>query len=327
MMPILSLCKVAFAGLSAMCLAVTAQAETLQIEDLYPARAPDIALIKSISIDRFGGQDGTALAFEIEDKLSDVEIQETSYFKIMAGRSAVDPEATLSGTATTGVEEYEVSEYRDRCIERNEKGKCEKRKSIKVACLKRVIDFQAQVRLSRFSDGRTIYAERKSDSNEQTVCGRKESFASSEKVIRGMINSAAYSVRLDLAPIERRENIRVLESRKGMDKTAGSFFKAAVKMTKNNAEEACRMWDDANLKGPAHVSVIFNLGLCAEQEGHLDVARDYFTGAQRMASNKVEIGQALSRIADKQRARDDWYLRLGIDASGEDGAEATAATY
>lgn len=190
-MRILSIGKMASVGLTALCLAVTAQAETLRVEGLYPARAPDVASIKSIAIDRFGGSDGTALAFAIEDRLSDVEIDAARYFKIMTGRSAIDPEATLSGTATAGIEEYETREYRERCVERNDKGKCKKRKSIEVPCLKRVIDFQAQIRLSRFSDGQTIYADRKTNGNEQTVCGRKENFSSSEDIIDGMINSAA----------------------------------------------------------------------------------------------------------------------------------------
>lgn len=310
MKQILSIGKAASAGLAAFCLAATAQAETLRIEGLYPARAPDIASIKSIAIDRFGGSDGTALAFDIEDKLSDIDIDGAPYFKIMAGRSAIDPEATLSGTATAGIEEYETTEYRDRCVERDDKGKCEKRKSINVPCLKRVIDFQAQVRLSRFSDGQTIYSDRKTDGNEQTVCGRKESFSSSEKVIRGMINSAAHAVRRDLAPIERQQNIRVLESRKGMDKATAKFFKAAVKMTKTDEREACRMWDQAAANSAPHGSITFNRGLCAEKDGALDRALTLYTEAEQLAGRKTEIGLAMRRVEDRQRALDDWDIRF-----------------
>ncbi len=322
MTQILSIGKAVSVGLSALCLVTTVQAETLQIEGLYPARVDNVAEIKSIAIDRFGGNDGTALAFEIEDKLSDVEIDGAPYFKIMAGRSAVQPEATLSGTATAGIEEYPTTGYRDRCVERNDKGKCEKRKSVKVSCLKRVIDFQAQIRLSRFSDGQTIYSDRKSNSNEQTVCGRKESFVSSEEVIRGMINSAAYSVRRDLAPIERRENIRVLESRKGMDKVSAKFFKAAVKMTKTDEREACRMWDQAAANSALHRSVAFNRGLCAEKEGALGKALTFYTEAGQLAGGKTEIGQAIRRVEDRQRALDDWAIRYGI---AEEATELVAA--
>jgi len=316
MIKILSIGKAVSVTLTALCLITTAQAETLRVEGLFPARAPNIASIGSIAIDRFGGSDGTALAFEIEDKLSDVEIEGGAYFKVMAGRSAIESDATLSGTATTGIEEYETTENRERCVERDDKGKCEKRKSIKVACLKRVIDFQAQVRLSRFSDGQTIYAERKLDSNEETVCGRKESFTSREDVIRGMINSAAYSVRRDLAPIERRENIRVLESRKGMDKATGKFFKAAVKMTKTDEQEACRMWDQAAVDSARHRSIVFNRGLCAEQAGALDKASALYTEAEQLAGGKTEIGLAIRRVEDRQQALDDWDIRYAsVDAN------------
>ncbi len=324
MKQILSISKVASVGLVALSLATTAQAETLQIEGLYPARAPNIAPIKSISIDRFGGSDGTALAFEIEDKLSDIEIDGAPYFKVIAGRSAVEPEGTLSGTATAGIEEYPTTAYRDRCVERNEKGKCEKRKSIEVSCLKRVIEFQAQIRLSRFSDGQTIYSDRKSNGNEQTVCGRKESFSSSEGVILGMIKSAAHAVRRDLAPIERRQNIRVLEGRKGMDKATAKFFRAAVKMTKTDEQEACRMWDEVAANGAAHVSIAFNRGLCAEQAGALDMALAFYTEAGQMSGKKGEIRQAVRRVEDRQQALNDMDIRYAASEPVEAPAIAEA---
>ena len=120
-------------------------AETLKISGLYPAEQADTALLQSISVENFGGQDGDALGFAIEEKLRAVAFETGPYFTVMAGRSAADPGATLSGTATARVNEYHTREYRSRCVERNDKDKCVKRKSIKVPCLKRVIDFSANV--------------------------------------------------------------------------------------------------------------------------------------------------------------------------------------
>ncbi|GAA0471749.1 hypothetical protein GCM10009096_10980 [Parasphingorhabdus litoris] len=322
MVRILSIGKMVSIGVSTLCLAAAAQAETLRVDGLYPARAPDVASIKSIAIDRFGGRDGTALAFAIEDRLSDLEIDAAPYFKIMAGRSAIEPEATLSGTATAGIEEYETRGYRERCIKRDDKGKCEKRKNIEVPCLKRVIDFQAQIRLSRFSDGQTVYAERKSDGAEQTVCGRKESYSNSEEIIRGMISRAANSVRRDLAPIERRQNIRVFESRKGMDKATASLFKAAVKMTKTDEQEACRMWDEASANSALHRSIAYNRALCAEKEGALEKALALYGEAELLAGSKTEIRQGIRRVEDRQRARDDWDIRFASLAEESEPASA-----
>ncbi|MEP3226468.1 MAG: hypothetical protein ABJO01_10870 [Parasphingorhabdus sp.] len=305
-------------GVFTLCLTAHAHAETLQVEGLYPARSSGIADIQSIAIDRFGGSDGTALAFAIEDQLSGVEIDNAAYFQVIAGRSAVEPEATMTGTARTNIEEYETREYRQRCVERDENGKCETRKSIKVNCWKRVIDFEAQIRLSRFSDGQTVYAERKTDSKEETDCGRNESLSNSEDAVRAMINKAAYSVRRDLAPIERRENIRVLESRKGMEKATSKFFKAAVKMTKKDEQEACRMWGQVAANGAPHVSIAFNRGLCAEQEGALVKALDHYSEAQQLAGSKAEIGQAIRRVEGRQRALEDLEIRYASAGAGEE---------
>ena len=297
-------------SLAPVVLSAPAHSETLRIDGLYPARAKNVATIESISIERFGGSDGTDLSFEIEDQLSGLEIGGVPYFRVIAARSAIAPDATMAGTATASVEEFKVKEYRDICIERNDKDKCEKRESREVTCLKRIIDFRARYRMSRYSDGQNIYSQSKSDSHEQSVCLRDESFSSQEKIIQNMIGKMAQNVRFDLAPVERSQSIRVLESRKDMDKDTAKLFKAAVKMTKKDEREACRMWDSTAENKAPHQSLLFNQGLCAEQAGQLDRAISLYRQADQLGRSKIEIRQAIQRANDHQTALADWDLRM-----------------
>lgn len=291
-------------------LSTTAQAEVLAIDGMTAARSPEFAQIESISIERFGGRDGRALAFALEDRLSAITVFGQPYFDIIGGRSAVQSDATLSGNVTAGVEQYETTAKRRRCVERDDKDKCVTHENIKVDCLTRIIDFRARVRVTRYSDGRSIYTESFPDKNEQTICfGDDEDFVSSESVIRAMVSETASAVRDDLAPREYRQEIRILESRKGMTKVEGNFFKAAIKMTKSDAAEACRMWDEADRNGQVHISLTFNRGLCAEQRGGLDSALALYEEADRFSPGKSEVTESLQRVSDHRRALDEWELR------------------
>ncbi|NCN85734.1 MAG: tetratricopeptide repeat protein [Sphingomonadales bacterium] len=292
------------------CFSGNAQAEILVIDGMTPANSPEFTDIQSITIDRFGGRDGRALAFEVEDRLSAVTIFGQPYFDVIGGRSAVEPDASLSGNVTAGIDQYETVAKRRRCIERDDKDKCVTYKNIDVDCVTRTIDFRAQVRGTRYSDGRSLYTESFPHKNEQTVCfGDDQDFASSESVIRTMLSDTANAIRNDLAPAQYRQEIRILESRKGMSKAEGQYFKAAVKMTKNDPQEACRMWDEAAANGMVHISLLFNRALCAEQRGELEAALALYEEAERLSPGKIEVTQSLQRVSDHQRALDEWALR------------------
>ena len=314
---------VKLAAIGVLGLSTASHAEILTIDGLTPAGSPDFATVGTIAIDQFGGSDGQELAFELEDVLSGVSVFDQAYFDVIGGRSSVDPDATLTGTATTGIDRYETVESRRRCVARDKDKKCTEHKNIKVDCLKRVIDFRAQVRASSYEDGRRIYSRSLPEKQEQTICfGDDEEFSSSESEIRKMVGNAARAIRSDLAPRQYRSNIRVLESRKGMDKAERKFFKAAVKMTKSDQTEACRMWDEAAMNGQVHISLIFNWGLCAERSGDLEVALDRYQQAQVLSPKKYEVRQAIDRVNDHLRALEEWNARqsaLSPESATEQG--------
>jgi tetratricopeptide (TPR) repeat protein len=292
------------------CLASVAQAEVLSIEGVAPANSSEFVEIQSIAIDGFGGRDGRALGFELEDRLSAISIFDQRYFDVIGGRSAVQPDASLSGNVSAAVEEYETVAVRRICVKRGEKDKCITYKDIEVDCLTRTIDYRAQVRATRYRDGRSIYTEAFPNRHEQTICyGDDQDFPNSESVIRDMISQTANGVRNDLAPREYRQDIRILESRKGMTKADGNYFKAAIKMTKSNPEEACRMWDEAAENGLDHISLSFNRGLCAEQRQDLDSALALYEEADIISPGKSEANEAMRRVNGHQRALDEWELR------------------
>ena len=227
----------------------------------------------------------------------------------------MQPDASLSGNVTAGIEQYDTVAKRRRCVERDDKDKCLTYKNIDVDCVTRTIDFRAQVRGSRYSDGRSLYTQSFPHKNVQTVCfGDDQDFASSESVIRTMIAETADAIRSDLAPAQYRQEIRILESRKGMSKADGRYFKDAIKMTKSDPQEACRMWDEAAANGLVHISLLFNRALCAEQRGDLESALALYEEAESLSPGKIEVTQSLQRVGDHQRALEEWERRQTADA-------------
>jgi len=101
-------------------LASAAQAEVLTIDGMTPANAAEFPQIQSVAIERFGGRDGRALAFELEDSLAAVTIFGQPYFDVIGGRSGVQSDASLSGNVTASVEQYDTVAKRRRCVERND---------------------------------------------------------------------------------------------------------------------------------------------------------------------------------------------------------------
>ncbi|MEO9600416.1 tetratricopeptide repeat protein [Parasphingorhabdus sp.] len=298
------------ASLAFTCLSNAAQAEVLVIDGMTPADSSAFAQIQSIALEDFGGRDGRALAFELEDALAAIRIYGEPYFDVIGGRSAVESDAILSGNVTTDVEQDETVAKRRRCVERDDKDKCITHKNIRVDCLTRTVNFRAELRATRYSDGRRIYSESFPNQNEQTICfGDDEEFTSRRSIIRNMVSETVGTIRRDLAPRQYRREVRVLESRKGMAKADGKFFKAAVKMTKSNPTEACRMWDEAADNGLVHISLTFNRGLCAEQRGDFESAIALYQEAQRISPGKLEVNQSIQRISDHRRALDEWELR------------------
>lgn len=300
---------------------VPAHAEILTIAGLKPAGSSEFVEVQAIAVDRFGGRDGEELSFELEKKLSDIAIFDQPYFDVVNDRSAIEPEITLRGLVTSGVDEFETTEKRTRCVQRNDDDECTLRKDVNVNCIKRVVEVLAQVRAEDYTDGRNIYSKSFPRESSQSICfGDDKEFKSSTSVIRGLISGVAFAVRRELAPTQYQREVRVLESRKKMEKADKKFFKAAIKMTKSNEDEACRMWDEAGANGLVHVSLAFNRALCAEKRGDLDYAMKLYGEARALSPNKYEISESIDRATEYQRAMDEWNRRQS-KLSGEVAAK------
>lgn len=158
-----------FLALSA--LPVSANAETLTIEGLYPAGSRQAAQLQSIAIIGVGGEDGEVFADSLEAELQDVRIDDRPYFKILGGRSnGNDAQAVFGGVLSSSVNDTYYEEKRDKCIKKDEQKKCIERKHWTVNCKTRVIRINASMRLLYTANNQIIYAAQKPNSISYDSC-------------------------------------------------------------------------------------------------------------------------------------------------------------
>jgi tetratricopeptide (TPR) repeat protein len=270
---------------AALAWAGVAQGEVLEITGEFPANNREASFLESVAVERFGGNDGAALQIAIERALTG------SQFELLAGRTGRDnAEGSISGSVSSGVDESSFTKKEKKCVEKNDKGKCVKEEEREIRCKRRIIDIKADIRIVHNGDGRILYSQPKPFREEVSWCPGGNPGRTAEDVIENAIRDIAGSLRGDLVPHVDTYKIRVRENTKGLPKESANRFKALVKLTKRDAAGACRGWDAMQSEAAGHPSLLFNLGLCAEQRGDYEKALGLYQDAALAGANEGRQG-------------------------------------
>jgi hypothetical protein len=294
----MSLC----AGLALAAAALPAQGEVVQITGEFPAPSREASFLTSLHVERFSGQDGQQLALAVERSLAS-----GAPFVLVAGRAGRDgAEGSLTGAVSTGVEENPWKRKDKKCVERDDKKKCIKEEETEVRCTRRVVNVNADLRIVRNTDGQIVYSRAFPFRAESTWCQGENPPGTVEDAVSGAIRDIAGSVRRDVTPSLETYRIRLRESTKGMAKDQAKSFKALIKSSQRDVVGACNAWGAMNQAAPGHPSLLFNLGLCAEQRGDYEGAVTLYR--QAAAAGAKEGGEGAGRasrlIAGREDARE-----------------------
>jgi hypothetical protein len=280
--------------LAAVTLAVPARAEVLRVAGIYPARADEAAFVNRLAVESLGGRDGPALAFAIEDELNDVTVDQRPWFQVVPNGATAD--AVLRGFASLDVRTSKITRNKKVCVEEDEKGKCVRKEERKIDCRNHEYVLSPDLRLTA-RDGQPLYSSSHlSERKTVTVCpDDKEPSRSS--IARELSGRIAKSLREDLAPDDRVDDVRVLEKRDGLSRDDGERFKEALRLTKSDPAAACRVWEELAQTNPAQIATAFNVALCAEAAG--DDAK-----ARALYDRLLSVG-SVSEARDRLKAIDD----------------------
>ncbi|MEG3180779.1 tetratricopeptide repeat protein [Sphingomonas sp. LT1P40] len=285
-----------------------ARAEAVRMTGKFAAPYREAALLESLRIGRFSGQDGPQLEMAIERALSRPDIEGKPHFDIVGGRGG-DADGVLSGNVTSGVQESRFKRKEKKCVEREggkDSGKCLKEEEVEIDCTRRVVNVTADLRLARRDDGRVVYSTGKPRRDETSWCRGQNPPRTAEEAIRGMVLAIADDVRRDIAPTVETYNIRFRESPKGLPKPLNRPFKDIVKQTQRDLRAACAAWGVMDAQAPNHPSITFDLGLCAEAAGDFPRAREYYRrAAPLIGRGNNEATTGLERVDRLIAAQED----------------------
>lgn len=284
-------------------------AETLPIEGVYAARSDAALTTKTIAVDAFTGDEGPALEFAIKDALQAIEFERSGPWFEIVPTDGDDVQAVLRGSASYELFEERLESKREtKCLKKNEDKECIKERVSYIPCYRLSLRYFPEVRLMAV-DGRDLYAHSTSQEASRSYCEDDTNVPSANSLLKRMHERVARGMRLTLAPVRRYENVRVLESRKSLNREDRKPFKQAVKMTKHDVLGACLAFRELEDRNPQHVSVLFNVGLCHENEGDLLTARGYYERALQVEPGKSYPQVGLSRISDRMLATEQFAMR------------------
>lgn len=290
------------ASLSAV-LAVPARAETLDLSSIYPAANDEAAALQSITVERFGGDLGPALAMRIEDELRQVNVDGRPWLRILPARGGGEGEGYMTGTAYGEGRQTRFTREREECVRQNQFKQCEEKKKVQVQCTRRTLELDVALRLVR-GDGTLVYSSDRPERYEDSRCeGDSGEPRERSSVERDLVGRVATRVRFDIAPVLRREQVRIDENRKGLSKEDGERFKAAVRLTKTDQSGACAAFESLGQAYPGHIPTLANLGLCAERAGRDSDAAALYRQVQATEPRNAMARNGLGRIAERDRAR------------------------
>ncbi|HAU21316.1 MAG TPA: hypothetical protein DCS24_01775 [Erythrobacter sp.] len=314
-------------GIAALtCACSAAQAETLEVAGVFAAEANMDARVQTIAVEGFGGDAGPELSFLLFDVLSAIEIQGQNWFSIVPAAMLADLRASetdregeseedktsnknwlgsmtlMQGSARTDFWVNSAGTKKVISCGKRENGDCVEKREDVYQCIMLNVGYRPTVRLLA-SDGRLLYENSEYLESYEKSCDDEVGSPSPHVLLDSLAQQYARSVRRDLAPQFRSANVLLLERRKGMSKEDARSFKEAVRLTKTDPIAACRAFETLESTNRAHVSVLFNIGLCRESEDDLGQARDYYTRTLDIDSGKDQARAGNDRVMSRMIAR------------------------
>jgi hypothetical protein len=298
--------KTVFAmALAAFC-GSAASAESLTVSGWYAAENRDVAMLQSLGVDRFDGDNAPQLGFAIENALSQRRDRDGGpYFTVRSRYGKA--EGMVYGSMRVRVDFQEFTRKAKRCAADTSSKKCKDNEKIEIDiyCTRRIVSATANIKVTRLSDDRLIYNRSLPGRNETESCDGDARPQPVESVVTNIARTIANDFAAEVTPYGSTDKIRIRESRNGLSKEDGNQMKSLIAATKTNERAACAGWREMEQRGIAHATLKFNLGLCAESEGQLDMALGYYRPLLVASQNSADVSESIRRVERRIAGEED----------------------
>jgi len=315
---------------------------TVKTNVLMPGKVDEAAKFKSVAVMPFDGPDGTAFTSVMESTLASVIIDDKQYFKIV-DRGSLDKamgemKLSMTGVVDTNtaaqvgkmvgakgiytglvtastVNDSRYTDKRKKCSSyktvTDSKGRksdeCSSWYDSEVSCTKRTVSFAFTPKLVEVETSRLIFSNTYDSALESKGCAdESKGLADGQVMKRQAQEEAVKKFRMDVAPYYTVMTFTLKDDASDIHQAAGKGkLKDGLKFAANNRmDRACELWSEAKAADPNSITLLYNMGICAETQGKPEEALALYRQADKMLSKPDDlINKALSRTNDMVEKR------------------------
>lgn len=322
-------------------------ATKVKVHMLKPAQYHQASLTKTVAVLPFSGPHGSEFAAEMEGILGGINIDDKPYFTLvdraavdktiseqrlsqsglidpataasigqMVGAQGIYTGAVTLATATDSPYKERRSECVQREIKRDSKGnpyegKCIRYRYHNVDCVKRLAQFAVSPKLIEVSTGKILYSNNLKGSAASSGCEDETAVKGAEELLEMAKQNAKRDFRKDIAPFWVTREVILLDSTDGIDSaTSKEKLKYGIQFAgKGRMDNACELWGEAGNLAPDAVSLVYNLGVCAESRGDVEAALQLYKKAERLLGKPddniiLAIGRTAEAVKNQQKLKE-----------------------
>lgn len=287
----------------------------------FPAAAggADLPTLKSIGIYPFfrdvrGEFALRGLELEIEQQLSRIpslkvvsadELARAGATLFRPGEEVFDPISTQQLGRLTETEALLIGEFLQ---SRLNSVRPYQRPSDGVSCEEMQLNIEINPRLLRTRTGEILYNRKLNSTRLFSVCNDDPRELKIQEAVTQATVELAAKLRDQLGPREESQRMMLMGSDGEYQREAAELYALGVKFAKHGSwDKACEVWRrQAREHGSDAASLQYNLGLCAESDGDIDMAKEHYDNAISRSSANFDdlLASSIRRVQEKIRLRE-----------------------
>lgn len=279
-----------------------ARAEDVDLVGTFPAGSPDVAMLRSIAVDRFVGHGGAEVGAALERALTKPGIDGVVHFVVRSDPR--DADGVVTGAVSTSVRSEDFVRTDEKCVERDERKKCVRKERIRIDCIRRFVRMSVEARVIDDRDRRVLWAGAPERTKQTEWCEGDISPDSVATDVERLSGEIASELRRTFAPTVRTYSVRFREKTKGLNPVQTAQFKGLVRQSQHDLPLACEGWSGLEREAPDHIATVFDLGVCAEAAGDLEGALARYERASHLLGPHNEAEDDARRVRGLIAARE-----------------------
>jgi len=296
---------------------------TVKAQTRIPAKSAAAAALKRIAVVPFAGADGRDFADLVRAELQSATLDGAPYFTVI-NNEALSASSGVSGSSTAAITELArlgsqsgveaiyygnvqggnvntttTQQSRTRCLEYEGFLNCKREQAYMATCYKTIASFSATPQVVNVATGTVAYSQTLTDSAEYFYCDDIQPLKTRDALIAEARASVLKQLRQAVSPYTQEVSLSYKSRADDIsDRAQADQFKNAAAFARaGQIDRACAMWRElAPGDQTASLSLLFNLGVCAEAVGDYPRAVALFSQAEaRQTRPDRSIFQARQR--------------------------------